>query len=317
MRTTKIVANGRSLQPRAGKELSKEGGTGGTEASVGVPSGQLLFRAAPPAGQSHTGLDAGNGSSGIEARSRDPKAQDGHRLHGLHRYFRPRVPADVETNCRQLAGAVLSGNCEEPAPLGSLHDHAPAAQNQGRGGPERRDQAPEMHDRRLDGRGPDCLEPSVGVPLLGSECQEADRGGDTSAGACGSPSPGGPIASSCAPGRGAEELQDGPTHVSEGQLRGRGSSLDGVNRAPGRVQQHLLQCTQDFERLSDHEIDWRTRAGAAADQAAQGVLHGDHVLRLGEEQCALEQRRLGRRAVAAHEVVRLSVGAPLLTLNFL
>ena len=81
----------------------------------------------------------------------------------------------------------------------------------------------------------------------------------------------------------------------------------------------MLQCSQNLERLSVHEADWRsyptgTRAGAAADQAAQRVLHGDSVLRLGEEQCALEQRRLGRRAVATHEVVWLSEGASRLKL---
>ena len=87
----------------------------------------------------------------------------------------------------------------------------------------------------MDSRGPKRPESGMGVSLMGSECQEADRFGGTAAGACGSASTGGPAASPCAPGWGAEELQDGPPNVGEGQLRGRGSSLNGVDRSSGRV----------------------------------------------------------------------------------
>ena len=59
---------------------------GESEAPMGVSPRQLLFGATSPAGQGHAGLNAGNGSSCIEARSRDPEAQDGHRLYGLYRY---------------------------------------------------------------------------------------------------------------------------------------------------------------------------------------------------------------------------------------
>ena len=166
----------------------------------------------------------------------------------------------------------------------------------------------------LDGGGRPSSQSQVGLPFLGSGGEEASGGGRPAISTCGRHEVDRSADDAHPNGRSFEELQDHQAHECERSVQGRGSPVHGVHRLEGGIQCNLLQCATHSERLGLHEADrstGTTRAGTGdpADQAAEAVLYGHHLLRVDAIDGALEQRCLGRHAAAALEDVQLASGA--------
>ena len=90
---------------------------------------------------------------------------------------------------------------------GDLEDH-------GGGNDGGRGKTPALHERGMDCGGRKRLKPKVGVPLLGSRSEEANRCGGPATVACGSTTIGGPADDARPQGRCHEELQDLTTRMA-------------------------------------------------------------------------------------------------------
>ena len=271
-------------------------------------------RTATSAGPGNAGPDEQHGPSNATPRGRDPTPEARSRIHGLHRYFRPGMPFGAPPGSRKLAGAVHEGHCDKPIAPGDVHGTAGNATGHSRGDACGWREAPAVPECGLDGGGRPSSQSQVGLPFLGSGGEEASGGGGPAIITCGRHAIDRSADDAHPKGRSLEELQDYQAHECERSVQGRGSPVHGVHRLEGGIQCNLLQCAAHSERLGLHEADRSTgtpRAGTGnpADQAAEAVLYGHHLLRVDATDGALERRCLGRHAAAALEEVQLARGA--------
>ena len=226
------------------------------------------------------------------------------------------MSAGSSTSCRELARSVHQRHSDQPAASGDVPGNAGNLEDNRGGNLGGRGETPALHECRVDGGRGKRLESQVGVPLMGPCSQEANRR-HRPADLARRGSPIGGSADEACPSRGGvEKLQDNSAADGAGSVQGRGSSIHCVHRTERGIKRHMLQCSAP-ERLGHHEADWsadspRTGPGAAADQAAEAVLHGHHVLRVDEEADTVGRRCLGRHAAAAREVAQLSTRADLI-----
>ena len=310
-------------------ETSLQGGQGwltgwlvpkrlGPEASVGEEHpGEP--RAGAGVGSCHPGSHEEHGESRAPSRSGDPATEDGRRLHGLHRYFWPGHTAPSSLHGREMVRAVRPGHCQDAAKARSLPLHVGDTEDEGRGNHAGRGSTAKVHECGMDRGRFHSSQPGLGLPQLGFGTEVPGPSRDGSACPLGGSETDRLADSALSERRCPQELQDSAQDVAEGPVQGGGSSLHGLHRPTGRVQQDLLRCPACPERTGHHEADRRTHpagtgAGVAANQTAEGVLHGDVLLRLGRTGEPLEEQRgLGRPAVAAQEVVQLGgTGASLM-----
>ena len=266
--------------------------------------------AADGAGPGHSGCHEKHGEGGATARGRDPADQDRCRLHGLHRYFGVGHPSPASIHGRELVPEVRPGHGHDTVAARPLSLHAGDPEDEGRGGLARRGPSSALHERGVDGAGSHGAQPGLGVSHLGPCGKTPDQGGHPSSATLRGNEDDRPAAPALPERRCPQELQDPSQDVAEGSVQGGGPPFHGLHRAPGRVLQDLLRCPSCPERSGHHEADRSSHppgagSGVAADQAVEGVLHGDLLLRLGSAGQPLEEQRgLGRPAVAAHEVVQ-------------
>ena len=201
-------------------------------------------------GSCHSGCHEEHGESRAPARSGDPATEDGRRLHGLHRYFRPGHIAPSLLHGRELVREVRPGHSQDAAEARSLPLHAGDPEDEGRRNHARRGPPAKVHECGVDCGRFHSAQPGLGLPQLGFGAEVSGPGRDCSTCSLGGYENDRPAASALSARGCPQELQDPAQDVAEGSVQGGGSSLHDLHRPSGRVQQDLLRCPACPERIT-------------------------------------------------------------------